>query len=84
MTDFGLAADAPDVRSDESITLGHTVRWAAPEILNGERPVSNESYTHWFSTVVIKVSARSLTVITHVIVDFLARGSRLRLGVAAA
>jgi len=46
MADFGLATVVSDVRSDESIAVGHTVRWAAPEILDGELPVSNESYTH--------------------------------------
>ena len=45
------------------------MRWAAPEILDRERPISKESNIRWFSAVVIEVSARSLLVVVPAFVD---------------
>ncbi|KAF9647775.1 kinase-like protein [Thelephora ganbajun] len=55
LTDFGLAGIASDSGSAASITDGHAVRWAAPEVLDMERPVSKESDVYSFAMVVIEV-----------------------------
>jgi len=68
MTDFGLAAVVPEDWSAEPTSDGHAVRWAAPEILDRERPVSKESDVYSFGMVVIEVLAHVLTLlgrITH-------------------
>ena len=63
LTDFGLAAVVSDVWSTEPITDGHAVRWAAPEILDRERPVTKESDVYSFAMVSIEVLARYLTIL---------------------
>jgi len=55
LTDFEFAAVAPGFGSVGSITDGHALRWAAPEILDKERPVSMESDIYSFAMVVIEV-----------------------------
>lgn len=60
LTDFGLAAVAPEFGVAESITDGHAVRWAAPEILDRERPVSKKSDIYSFAMIVVEVWSRSL------------------------
>ena len=63
LTDFGLAAVAPDFDSVPSITDDHAVRWAAPEILNIERSVSEESDVYSFGMVVVEVQAFDFIII---------------------
>jgi serine/threonine protein kinase len=58
LADFGLSTVSADLGSSGSIKDGHAVRWAAPEILEEERPVSNESDVYSFSMVVIEVWVR--------------------------
>ena len=60
LTDFGLAAVTPDLGSAGSIKDGHAVRWAAPEILEREQPVSKESDIYSFAMVVVEVWVRNL------------------------
>jgi serine/threonine protein kinase len=57
LTDFGFSGIASDLGSAVSITDGHAVRWAAPEILDMEGPVSKESDVYSFAMVVIEVRA---------------------------
>ena len=60
LTDFGLAAVAPDFESAVPLTESHAVRWAAPEILSQERSVSKESDIYSFAMVAIEVQAHNL------------------------
>lgn len=55
LTDFGLAAIALDHEPTESLKGGYAVRWAAPEILDEEGPVSRESDIYSFAMVAIEV-----------------------------
>ncbi|KAF9647770.1 kinase-like protein [Thelephora ganbajun] len=54
LTDFGLSAVALDFGSAGSIKDGHAMRWAAPEILDREKPVSKKSDIYSFSMVVVE------------------------------
>jgi len=63
LTDFGFATVVSDVWSAEPITDGHAVRWAAPEVLDRERPVSKESDVYSFAMVVIEVLARNASLL---------------------
>ena len=63
LTDFGLAGVASDSGPVASETKGHSVRWAAPEVLATERPVSKESDVYSFAMVVIEVRACGPTLI---------------------
>ena len=58
VTDFGLAGVVSDSEPAASETDGHSVRWAAPEILTTEQPVSKESDVYSWAMVVIEVWAR--------------------------
>jgi len=49
---LGVASDSGPAAS---VTNGHAVRWAAPEVLGTERPVSRESDVYSFAMVVIEV-----------------------------
>ena len=60
LTDFGLSTVVPDFGSAASIKDGHAVRWAAPEVLDKEQPVSKESDVFSFAMVVIEVCACNL------------------------
>jgi serine/threonine protein kinase len=57
LTDFGLCTVFTDSGSGGSIKDGHAVRWAAPEILDKQRPVSTASDMYSFSMVTIEVRA---------------------------
>jgi len=54
LADFGLAALVPEPGSAGSIKDGHAVRWAAPEILDKDGPVTKESDVYSFAMVVIE------------------------------
>ena len=58
LTDFGLAGIISDSGSTASITDSHAVRWAAPEIMDMEGPVSKESDVFSFGMVIIEVRTR--------------------------
>jgi len=60
LTDFGLASVAPEFGPPEPMSDDHPVRWAAPEILDRERPVSKKSDVYSFGMVVIEVRVRDL------------------------
>jgi serine/threonine protein kinase len=55
LTDFGLSRIASDFESAASMTDGHAVRWAAPEVLEMERPVTKASDVYSFSMVLVEV-----------------------------
>jgi len=55
LTDFGLAGVSSDSGPATSETNGHAVRWAAPEVLATELPVSEESDVYSWAMVVIEV-----------------------------
>jgi serine/threonine protein kinase len=55
LTDFGLSAVFTDSGSGRSINDGRAVRWAAPEILNEQTPVSKSSDIYSLSMVIIEV-----------------------------
>ena len=55
LADFGLAAVTLEFGSAGSTEDGYALRWAAPEILDDERPVSKESDVYSFAMVVIEV-----------------------------
>ena len=57
LTDFGLSSVFTGSGAGGSITDGHAVRWAAPEVLDKERPVSTKSDVYSFSMVIIEVRA---------------------------
>jgi serine/threonine protein kinase len=60
ITDFGLATVTQNLDSIRSAQpqRGHTVRWAAPEILDEGRP-SKEGDVFSFAMVMIEVRCRS-------------------------
>lgn len=58
LTDFDLAAVVLDFGSAGTIKDGHAVRWAAPEILDKERPVSRKSDIYSLAMVMIEVWSR--------------------------
>lgn len=60
LTDFGFAAIILDSESAGSIKDGHAVRWAAPEIVDKEQPVSKKSDVYSLAMVMIEVWARKL------------------------
>jgi len=60
LTDFGLAAIVLDSGPAGPTRDGHAVRWAAPEILKKELPVSKKSDVYSFAMVVTEVRARKL------------------------
>ena len=67
LTDFGLAAVVLDFGSVGSIKDGHAVRWAAPEILDKEQPVSKKSDVYSFAMVTIEVclKIRQMNKVSH-------------------
>lgn len=58
LTDFGFAAIAPELGSTKLTTEGHAVRWAAPEVLDRELPVSKKSDVYSFAMVMFEVWTR--------------------------
>ena len=60
LTDFGLATVAPEFGPPEPMTDDHAVRWAGPEILDREQPVSKKSDVYSLGMVMIEVRARDL------------------------
>ena len=60
LTDFSFTTVTSDPGSAVSIREGQAVRWAAPEILDKERPVSKESDVHSFAMVLIEVWVHNL------------------------
>ena len=61
LTDFGLASVSPEFGPPEPMTDNHAVRWAAPEILDREQPVSKKSDVYSLGMVTIEVWACDLT-----------------------
>ena len=55
MTDFGFASVSPEFGPAEPMSDDHAVRWAAPEILDMEQPVSKRSDVYSFGMVVVEV-----------------------------
>ena len=56
IADFGLATVTQNLYSERSLTLqrGHTLRWTAPEVLNGGK-CSKEADIFAFAMVMIEV-----------------------------
>jgi len=54
LTDFGLSGVVSDLGPAAPITDSHTVRWAAPEILDMERSVDEASDVYSFGMVVVE------------------------------
>ena len=60
LADFGLAAIVLDSGPTAPIEDGHAVRWAAPEILDKQSPVSIKSDVYSFAMVVIAVRPKKV------------------------
>ena len=54
ITDFGLARNQ-EIIYQTTMSNGHTARWTAPEILDGENTVSKEADVFAFAMVMIEV-----------------------------
>ena len=61
ITDIGLAVVTQDLDSirNASTEDGHSVRWIAPEMLNGQESYSKETDVFSFAGVAIEVCGRS-------------------------
>ena len=55
LTDFGLAAVAPELGSAKLTTDSHAMCWATPEVLDRELSVSKKSDVYLFAMVVVEV-----------------------------
>ena len=60
LADFGLAAIVLDSGPAGPIEDGHAVRWAAPEILDKQNPVSSKSDVYSLAMVVIAVRLKNV------------------------
>lgn len=55
LTDFNFSRIVSDRGSAASMTDGHSVRWAAPEVLYMERPVTEASDVYSFAMIIVEV-----------------------------
>ena len=60
LTDFGFSRVISDLEPAAPVTEGRAVRWASPEVLNMEPPVTKASDIYSFAMVIVEVCVSTL------------------------